>query len=334
MIADDTEARRLPPFQLRPNKFVDRMMFVDLIGCAVGERGAKNYAYISMGATFLHDHHSVYRRIGIEKLFSFGRDADDIKRQMFNRPNDRMICSQMDSSDLHMHLDELRDGGSVVIWLDFMSSKERRSQLQQAEQILSRLDPGDLFRITLNAEYRKFGKYDENEKKKYPNLAAMAADKLKRQIKEYLPSVLESIGPRDLAPLLAGAVKMAAERALKHRPEIKIVPVLATSYADGDRMLTVTCAVRARTEGRLPDAYRNWKHISKDWNKIQMIDVPDLSLREKYFIDRRIKHSPVRIMSSLPFGPSDNILAMDMKAAVESYRLLHRYYPTFYNFDN
>jgi len=244
-----------------------------------------------------------------------------------------MICEPMDSSELRSQLVELRGDANVVVWLDFMSSKERRVQLQQVEQVLGKLEPGDLFRVTLNAEYRKFGKFDEAQQRQFSNVAAMVGYKLKKQIGEYLPSDINSVEPNRLPALLVGAVQRAADRALKHRADIEIIPVLSTSYADGDRMVTVACAVRSKGD-KLPEAVRRWKHRSKDWTQLVNINVPDLSLREKYFIDRRIKKTPSKIVLSLPFCPPDRQAAEPLLSAVKSYRLLHRYYPTFYNFDN
>jgi len=130
MSGPDTAMPPVPPFQLRPNKFVDRMMFIDLVSKFVGDDGAEAYSYISIGATFLHDHHEVYRRVGVEKLISFGRDEDDIRRQSFNRPAAPMECLCMDSSELPDQLDDCVGSKKKVIWLDYMSYKDRRVQLQ------------------------------------------------------------------------------------------------------------------------------------------------------------------------------------------------------------
>jgi hypothetical protein len=309
------------------------MLFLDLIARAIGQRGAQNYIYISMGATFLHDHHTVYRRIGIENLVSFDRNGEGVKRQKFNRPTDKMTCLEMDSADLPDRLDEIRGKRNAIVWLDYMSPKDRRLQLQQCAEVLRILQPGDLLRLTINADYRSFGKFDDAAKKKFPNAQAMAASKLKAQIEEFLPADFETLKSHEVPDVLSRAVGLAAASALRHRDDIKIVPVLSTSYADGAPMVTVTCAVRSIEERRLPDSLNSWRHRSKDWDKLIRIDVPDLSMREKQHIDRRITFSSTKILRSLPFRPDDADATLELKRAIDSYKSLHRYYPAFHNID-
>jgi len=323
----------LPPFQLRPNKFVDRMLFLDLVAQIAGIRGAQNYAYLSMGAKFLHDHHSVYRRVGIDNLISFDRDGDDIKRQKFNRPTSRMTCLELDSADLPDQIDELRGDKNVAVWLDFTSPGHRRVQLQQSEEILKRLIPDDVFRITLNADYKSFGKYDDNEKKKYASVQNMAAKKLAGQIGEYLPANLNSLSKPEFPAVLANAVSQAASNALKYRDEIKFVPMLSTTYADGSPMVTVACVVRPNDEAALPECLRDWKYRSKSWNDVLTINVPDLSIREKHFLDRKIGEPPSRIVRGLPFLPDDPDSAEEMKETIKNYKKFHRFYPAFHHIE-
>jgi hypothetical protein len=64
-----------------------------------------------------------------------------------------------------------------------------------------------------------------------------------------------------------------------------------------------------------------------------MIEVPDLSLREKYFIDRRLNDSSSKILNDLPFKPADASAAEDLHRAIENYKIFHRYYPGFQHVD-
>lgn len=322
-----------PPFQLRPNKYVDRMLFIELIGRVIGKHGSQSYTYISMGAKFLHDHNTIYRRLGIDKLVSFDRNEDGVKRQKFNRPTDKMKCLPMDSSELASSIDDLRRAENVVVWLDYMSSSERRIQLEETTDILSRLLPGDLFRVTLNSDYRSFGRYGKDEKKKYKSAQEMVASKLKTQIGDYLPHDLETIEASELPAVLANAVGIAAEQALLRQSDISILPVMATTYADNARMLTVACIVLDYPAKQLPPNLRRWKFRSKNWADVQEIRVPDLSVREKLHIDKRLTRSPKEILRSLKFEPEDIDEKDELIRAIKSYKRLHRFYPAFHNID-
>jgi hypothetical protein len=198
---------------------------------------------ISLWETFLPDHHVVYRRLGIDQLISFGNNSDDVKRQEPNRPTDTMKCETMDSKELSGDLSEMRGDRSVVLWLDYMFPEQRREQLQEVETILQQLKPGDLLRVTINAEYQTFGGY-EPENDLFDSLEATAAAKLHEQLGEYLPAKLTSLSAAEFPKVLAGAVQLAAERSRKHSRNVKIVPILSTSYADGHRMVTAACVIR------------------------------------------------------------------------------------------
>jgi len=221
----------IPSFQYRPNKFVDRMLFLDLINRAVPERGAENYVYISMGAKFLQDHHSVYRRTGINSLISFDREVDDIKRQKFNRPTDKMVCEKMDSSDLPGRLNDIRGNKNVIVWLDFMNPKELRLQLEQSQAVIERMVPGDMFRITMNARYKNFGNFNLDAQKKYKKKSNMVAAVLKERIEEYLPEGLQKVQESELSSVLANTLKYVSLSALGRRRNVEAVPVLSTTYA-------------------------------------------------------------------------------------------------------
>lgn len=333
MSAKASKNRVLPPFQLRPNKFVDRMVFVDLIARTVGNIGAQNFIYVSMGAKFLHDHHSVHRRIGIENLVSFGNDEDEVKRQKFNRPTNKMKCLFMDSSDLPDCLDEIRGRKNAIVWLDFTSPDERRSQFQQSEEVLRRLKAGDLLRVTFNANYGSFGVLTDDEKKEYGDIETMAAAKLTKQIEEFLPANLKKLKTSKFPAVLAKSMEKVAERAVEYNDDVQIVPVLSTTYADGSRMVTVACAVRPADEKKLPKSLGGWKLKSDDWDDLVKIDVPDLSMREKHHIDRRITSTPQKILRSIPYRSTEKAKEAVLLKDIDSYRTFHRYYPAFFHID-
>ena len=333
MANNSSGKQAFPAFQLRPNKFVDRMLFLDLMSRNIGNRGAQNYVYVSMGAKFLHDHHAVYRRTGIEALVSFDRLASETSRQRFNRPTSGMDCITLDSAELPGKLEEIRGRKSAIIWLDFMVPGERRSQFQQAVEVLRCLQPGDLLRVTINAHYPTLGTYDRTEKKRYCSESKWAAAQLLSQIQEYLPGGLETLQAVEFSTVLARSVGIAADQAKIFRPDIKIIPILSTSYADGHRMITVACAVRDSAEKKLPASLDTWKFRSRTWDKLLDIHVPELSAREKQFIDRRLSNSPSKIFRSLPFKPGTDKETIELKRAIKSYKALHRYYPEFHHIE-
>jgi hypothetical protein len=124
-------------------------------------------------------------------------------------------------------------------------------------------------------------------------------------------------------------LELATDTARAKQPNLKFTPLLITSYSDGTRMLTATCAVsEIEKSDKFPtDYFRRWKFACRGWNDLQMIQAPILSLKEQYKLDINLHRGAKRMLSTLKFLPAvDEASSLQ---AIESYRLFHRYYPTF-----
>jgi hypothetical protein len=320
------------PYQLRPNKFIDRQMFLELLSRLIVGRGPENYVYISMGGRHLVDHRAVYGKLGIRALLSFDRDANQVARQKFNRPTGDMVCVEMLSGNLPSELDTIfrrfPSKRNVIAWLDYTSA-DRRVQFQEAVETLVRLKHGDIFRITLNADVRSLNKADEWKDNGFADPGTYRATRLRAQISEYLATDVTSISDANFPNVLARCLGLATDAARAQQPNLQFTPVLITSYKDGTRMLTATCTVSESDKvDRFPnDHFRQWKFACRGWNDLQMIYAPILSLKEQYRLDINLHRGAKRMLAALRFLPADD-QATSLQA-MESYRRFHRYYPTF-----
>src|SRR5689334_7328642 len=117
------------PYQLRPNKFIDRQMFVEMLTRLVVPRGPEKYVYISMGGRYLVDHYAVYDRLGIRARLSFDSDAEEVARQKFNRPTGATICKEMGTAALPTEIDTILQAfpskRNLIIWLDYTAAADR-----------------------------------------------------------------------------------------------------------------------------------------------------------------------------------------------------------------
>jgi hypothetical protein len=320
------------PYQLRPNKFIDRRMFVELLSRLIVPRGPEKYVYVSMGGRHLVDHHAIYNQLGIRAQYSFDTNANEISRQKFNRPTGNTICVVMNSADLAGKVDTIfqtfRSKKNLIVWLDY-TSVDRRTQLQEMVQTVVKLKHGDVFRITLNANAQSLCNGDEWKKAGAANPAEYRAARLRAQVAEFLPTEVTSIVERDLPKVLARCVHLAATEAERLKPNLRVEPVLITSYRDGQRMLTVTCAASERDEkenfpGKL---FGKWEFACTGWDDIQFISAPQLSLKEQYRLDTNLHRGSKSMLASLALLPAkDEASSLE---AIESYRSYHRYYPTF-----
>lgn len=326
------------PYQLRPSKFIDRHIFVELLGRLVHARGPEAYIYISMGGKHLVDHYAVYKDLGIKAQFCFDNDRNLVARQMFNRPTDMTICAIMESANLPSKLDEIARKfprkSNFIIWLDYTEC-DQKTQLQEAEETLVRLTHGDIFRITMNADLRNLknggpgASPDERAKKR--------ADTLRSRLGgANIPTTITAIDddPLSLAKVLAQCIALAASKAKLRAPNLNFIPVLTTSYADGQRMLTVTCVVseQGRAEAFPNLNFKRWVFAGKTWEDIQDISVPVLSAKERFRLDVNLKKSSKKMLSALKFKPAEN----EEQSLVElaSYKKFQRFYPAFRHVDD
>jgi hypothetical protein len=316
------------PYQLRPNKFIDRQIFLDLLARVVPLRPDGDYIYVSMGGKHLVDQEAVYRRVGIRHLYSFDGDAGVVARQQCNKPLAHAQCVEMKSSALAGEIDSIleifKPASKLIIWLDYTDPKERLAQLQELAECLKRAQPGDLVRITMNASDRTLN--GDWKKEGYSKPSLYRAARLRDQIGIFCDQEIKEILEDQLAPALARSVFLACSQAEEEKG-FSYQPVLITSYADGQRMITASVLV-LESGGSLPAGLQDWEFLAKGWSDIVDISAPDLSLREKVAIDKHLGESPEEIIEAVKFAPASEL--DDAHQALMSYKKLHRFYPTFF----
>jgi hypothetical protein len=241
----------------------------------------------------------------------------------------------MNSADLPGNIDAIMNKfpkkKNLIVWLDYTGA-QRKAQLQETVQTLVRLKHGDVFRITMNADIRtlKADKWQGNA----ATPGEYRAKVLRDQVEDFLPTAVTSISDDDFPAALSKCVEMSTQKARNQVPDMQFKPVLITSYADGARMITLTCAVRdSRSAEVYPSPiFSKWEFACRDWDDIRKISAPVLSSKERYKLDANLKKSGKRMLAALKFMPADD----DEKslAAVASYKTFHRYYPAFRHVDD
>lgn len=317
------------PYQLRPNKFIDRQIFIDLLTLTCARKGAQDYIYVSMGGKHLVDQESVYRRVGIKNLYSFDGSEWVVKRQEKNAPHDGVICESLHSSSLPGYVDILADvfepASQFIFWLDHTNPSGRLQQLQELSQLLQKCQAGDVVRITMNsAKGTLSGDWEAGG---FSSPASFRAHKLKDSLGEFFPANVTTVGSDEIAVILSQAVALAASQA-ENVSKLVYIPILLTTYADGQRMFTATILTMESGGNDVPEELKAWEFLPTNWTDIVDISAPDLSMKEKLLIDRCLTRSPTKIIEEIGFTLAKK--AEDAERAVESYKRLHRYYPSFY----
>jgi hypothetical protein len=323
------------PYHLRTNKFVERQLFSDILDFARIWNGPSKYLYVSMGGRFLEDFKILHERYSIDYMISLEADKTTALRQEFNRPLGCIHCKNQTSKDfVDGYLDTIAEYGDIkaIIWLDYTAPNDRNSQLQEYEDLITKLNVGDIVKVTLNANYasKHHRKDFPSDEKYYETVLPF----LTEQLAEYIKGeevVLEDLTNAKFATLLASAVESAALKGIQNS-EFQILQLATFRYSDGPhQMLTATSIV---VDDELQNTiskdvlFQAWPCRSTDWSDVKEIRVPDMSQKERAFINSQISRtSNVEIHTAMPFKfDSDDKQSF---AALENYIEHYRRYPPF-----
>lgn len=325
------------PYYLRPNKHIDRELFIELLSRVLPAWGTDSYCYFSMGGRHLIDQRMVYRRLGVQHLYSIDIDADVVIRQEFNKPIGSAVCNLKTSGELVTEFADLvakMDGAErAIIWLDYTTPRQRLMQINEFVEVARQLEPGELVRITMNAHASTLGsERDWKDKGKFDSLAQYRADRLKQQLGKLVPTSVSEVDQQSMPGVLMACLRNALESNKVFEKQTQIVLALATCYEDGHKMLTITLLGLAEDES-IPVGLASWSQKPADWGDYTIIYAPDLSARERHSLDQKLGTSPDTVVDTLGFLPTDGEARENSLTAVESYQRLHRFYPSFQNTD-
>lgn len=326
-------------YQLRPNKFVERQLFVELLLRLEKIKSLTGYAYVSLGGRFLEDFRVVHRRLGIHRLLSIEIDKSISDRQRFNRPIGVVECVHAGSSDFIGEFEfysENFENPSFVVWLDYAAANERQVQLQEYEALVSKLSAFDVVKITLNANLTNL--MGGQQRRDYKKAQQLALQRINEELGDYFPGrnvVADEMTEEGFALVLAESVKKAALKGIQGSKGLTIRPLAIYRYRDGQQMLTVTALVleaahweEALVKLQLPE----WGYATDGWSTVREIFVPDLSLKEQLHIQEQLLATTNdQLHTSLPFRlDSDDERSLELfQHYVEHYRR----YPSFVHID-
>lgn len=324
------------PYRLRPHKAVDRRLFLELLNRYERWKDLESHAYISMAAFAMEDQKLVHRLLGIERLLAFDMHSDVVGRQKFNRPTAGTKCVQSTATDLvrdivaNVESAGITGAAGYIVWLDYTDPKQIGQQLADFHSLLTQLAPNDIVRVTVNANW------DWWAGKSYPN-APIAIDvrqkkamaKLQLNLKTYLPTDVkaESLDEHGICVAIARSFGKAAGQAVRGSRSFE--PLSIIRYADGQQMLTITGAVT--TLSATPDlrgklGLGSWAFASSNWSDVKYIAVPDLTARERLFLEREAYRGEPDLTATLGFNIE---AAAEMPGFVENFSRYYRHYPAF-----
>lgn len=288
-----------------------------------------------MGAYPLEDHKLVHRALGISRLIAFDFDDGTVARQQFNKPVSQCYCVCKRSDAMIAGLDRILseagfgDPAGLIVWLDYTDPSKIGAQIREFQSLLDRLAPGDIVRVTVNAHPQSLSEpSDQPQKVEVRRVKQFEA--IQKRLGDLLPS---RASPSDmttetLPALLAEAFAAAALRALPVSSPNAFRPLSVTRYKDGQQMLSLTGAVVAKKEEHAMQSrigLDEWPFSSPTWSKIHNLVVPDLTVRERLFLEREaMSKSDDQIISALGFNKAGDV---PMREFLDNYRNYYRFYP-------
>jgi len=276
------------PYRLRPNKAVDRELFLGLLSRLAPSLDLEDYRYVGLGGPFLEDFRLLHARLGINDLVSVEIEESVHRRQHFNRPIDRIEC-------VHSTLEDYIDGTDfdkpVIIWFDYTVPLEVTEQIERFARTVVEVPLNSILRITLNANPESLGKPEAGEiavqlagvkSSTQKTLQEWRLDRLRERLGTLFPSDLkpEDMTRKRYGTSLLKTLHIAVEKEVLNFTDRRAAWVLATHYADGQPMVTATLVVAPKDDMSIEPLLEKWEYSSSPDVPL-VVDMPALSTLER-----------------------------------------------------
>jgi hypothetical protein len=321
------------PYQLRPNKAVDRELFLSLLSRLSGSLKLEDYTYVGLGGPFLEDFRLVHSRLGIASMVCVEAIESVHKRQKFNQPIPTVVCKH---ATLEEYIDATEFEKPVIIWFDYTDPRAVTKQIARFAETVTSIPVNSVLRITLNAAPDSLGRPDpgeiqvspdgvKDEGDPRPTLYEWRLNRFRDRIGKLFPSDTraDDMERTRFGRALLSAIELAVSNELLSCPDRAVQWLLATQYADGQPMITVTILVTANGSS-VGDAIKGWSFLSSPESPL-LLDMPVISTRERLTLEA---HAGKSAEMSYDF-PESNLGA----DPVEAFKRFYRVFPHFSRVD-
>ncbi len=288
------------------------------------------YVYIGFGGPFLEDFKQVHNLLKVNKMISIEGDENVHRRQEFNKP---LSCIDLGNAPEMSgdFINRYNFDDKTIIWLDYAMPSELNSQLNELVNLITKLKPKDIFKVTLNANPEFLGKNPE-ELDPRPHRYRRISDIL---TENFTPTNMEEgdVSFKKYPALLVKAMKRAVENGLKGRPDIRIHPLTSFVYKDGQQMVTLTAIVLENSNEEEAiflnsSRIKNWPFYAGEWRAPKNINVPAMSLKERIHIESLLPEASVdNIHENLGYyiGSNSSGANVDLSNFIEYYKVVPWY---------
>jgi len=279
------------PYRLRPNKAVDRELFLSFLMRLAPKLALEKYHYVGLGGPFLEDFRLIHARLGISKMTCIEIEEEVHKRQLFNRPIASIECVHKSLED---YLDETDFDSPAVIWFDYTEPKSITTQIERFARTIGTVPIGSVLRVTLNANPASLGKPESKDisvesegevsedRAQKPTIQEWRLARFKERLGSLFPSGLSADGMnfKTYGTSLLRALKLAVEKEELSFRDRRIVWALATHYADGQAMVTAALVVCQNDDQAIEELLQGWEFYTTT-DAAHRLDLPALSTLER-----------------------------------------------------
>jgi len=314
------------PYHLRVKKDIERRLFVEQLRLISKVYDLEEYAYIGMAGPFSEDFRLMYDRFNFKNFFSYEMSEKVYARQQFNIPfsqinyiQNKIIKFIDDYPDIEIRDDSIISVKKSVLWLDYTGLEF--DFLDEFQRAISILDEGSIVKITLlthasNLYSNSHELHNEVKRKRVENL------KEKLGVNYFFEDVFDEskMSEKAFPKAVFQMLKKVAYKALEGTNMI-FLPIASYIYQDGMKMLTFTGIKIRESEKDVfleKTGLKSWEYSIYNSSKIPLdIDVPFLSLKEKYHLD-----------ACLPNEPDDSVQYFNKKE-LDGYKKFYKFYSSF-----
>lgn len=312
-----------PFYHVRPNKYVDRQIFAEVLKSLSRNIEIQDYTYIGMGSYMFDDFKLLHNILGINKMISLENDPLMHKRALFNKPLKCIKMIQQSTTDYIANMDPGKNGH--IFWLDYTDPAELGAQFDDFCRLVCTLNEYDIVRITLNANPTSLGKpTSEGE-----DLWEFRLDKLRQRLGDFVPVTVKStdLVKKKYPLVLLSCLKKAYVKAIAGN-ERRFLPLYATVYDDNTQMLTLTGMVVLGKDNDL--VFKQNKELKKycnfEWNNPLTIFMPELTPKEVIHINNEL---PIKSEGKL-IGKKYDFVFKKNPDMLQSYLRFYKEYPNFH----
>lgn len=326
---------RHPPYQLRTNKSVDRLLLVDLLQSIQPNPG--DFTYYSLGGPFLEDLRVIDHFFPQARLCSIESNRHTFSRQEYNRFISSNRLTLKNDTIARFLTNDYEASNRDVFWLDYTDLKY--SRFEEFQIVLKAVPPSSVVRLTVRAEPELDLSLleDKVSKDAVDAIRLEMEHNFKDQFKKVLPHPPESAfsTPSKFAHMVQLMARRAASTALDAPGSDRdFVHVQSTRYNDNTQMVSITGIVAARNAiGETKKMVSKVRFVDFDSaTEPHEINIPALTPKERHRLEHLLPVGAGEDAGDVLFGELKYFIDNGEAATKRTLRQYADYYREYPNF--